>query len=55
MDHIRVQLFSRVETQTTGGHRTHCAVQHWINVEVTFSALCSTIDLNSLKTRNLNY
>jgi hypothetical protein len=53
MDHIH--LFSRVETEKTGGHCTHCAVQHWISAEVTFNALCSTIVLNSLKTHNLNY
>ena len=42
MDHIN--LFSRVETQTAGGHWTHCAVQHWISAEVTFIALCFTLD-----------
>ena len=53
MDHI--YLFSRLETEKTGGHWTHCAVQHWISAEVTFNALCSTIHMNSLKTRKLNY
>jgi hypothetical protein len=53
MDYIN--LFSRLETQTTEGHCTHRAVQHWISVEVTLNALCSTIDLNSLRTHNFNY
>ena len=53
MDHIH--LFSRLETQTTEGYWTHCAVHHRISAEVTFNALCSTIDLNSLKTHDFNY
>jgi len=53
MDHIHP--FSYVETQKTGGHWTHCAVQHWISVEVIFNALCSETVFNSLKTRYLNY
>jgi hypothetical protein len=42
MDHII--LFSRVETQTTGGHWIHCTVDHWISAEVIFNALCITLD-----------
>jgi len=55
MDRRPIHLFNRVEKEKTGGHWAHCAVDHWINVEVTFNALCSTIDLNSLKTRDFNY
>jgi len=51
---VGINLFSRLESEKTAGHWTHCAVQQWISVDVTF-AICSTIDLNSLKTRNLNY